>query len=66
MDVELLGVSLEVVNNPGISCFLAGSTVVMTCNIVGYPRPQLVFLKFGAIIVPAANDRISGISFDQV
>jgi len=66
VDVKVQDISLQVKDYPNISCFLAGSTVVLTCNIVGYPRPPLVFQKSNSEIMPATDERISNISFDQV
>ena len=59
-------VSLRIENAPGARCLLAGSTVVLTCVIDGFPRPRIEFLKGSVTIVPASSERISNISFDQV
>ncbi len=66
MSPQLLRVSLEVKNNPGVICLLGGSTAILTCNLVGYPRPSVEFLHNSTLIVPAGQSRVSNISFDQV
>ena len=66
MSPQLLQVSLEVKNNPGVTCLLGGSTAVLTCDLVGYPRPSVEFLHNSTLIVPAGQSRVSNISFDQV
>ena len=59
-------ISLQIENAPGARCLLAGSTAVLTCEIDGFPRPRIEFLKVSIMIVPALNERISNLNFDQV
>lgn len=49
-------------------CLVSGTTVLMTCLTLGYPRPELVFTKATAIIIPGVGvfEGISQVRFDQV
>ena len=49
-------------------CLLAASTIILTCNNHGYPRPLITFRKNSEVIVPQSDEflRISNKSFDQV
>ena len=59
----------RVVNAPGDlpepSCLLEGSNVVFTCNIEGFPRPDITFIK-DSLSIPLSQDRVSILSFDQI
>ena len=37
VEVEVLGIRLEVEDEPSASCLLSGSNVTLTCDIVGLP-----------------------------
>ena len=67
--VEVQSLSFEV-EAPGGNpqCFLEGSDVTLTCNIVGFPRPEILFRKDSVLIDLGTMifERISSISFDQV
>ena len=66
MDHKPLGVRVEIRNNAGIQCLLAGSAAIFTCNLEGFPRPSVQFFFDSSAIVPADQSRVSNISFDQV
>ena len=59
----------QVVDAPGDlpepSCLLEGSDVVFTCNIEGFPRPKITFIK-DSLPIPSSQDRVSILSFDQI
>ena len=50
---------------PEPSCLLEGSDVVFTCNIEGFPRPNITFIK-DSLPIPSSQDRVSILSFDQI
>ena len=66
VEVEVLGIRLEVEDEPSASCLLSGSNVTLTCDIVGYPRPQIIFSRASIEIDPSMDTRIADASFDQV
>ena len=49
-------------------CLLEGSNVTFTCNIEGFPRPEVIFLKDSVPIVPGEREfsRVTSINRDQV
>ena len=49
-------------------CLLAGSTVLLRCVAIGYPRPELIFTKASAIIIVGVGvyNRIRQVEYDQV
>ena len=66
MAPQLLQVSLEIKEDPKVTCLLAGSTAILTCDLVGYPRPRVEFLHENTLIAPERQSRVSNISSDQV
>ena len=57
---------MKVENDDIAACLLSDSNVTLTCDIVGYSRPEIVFSRASIEIVPGIANRISNISFDQV
>ena len=49
-------------------CLLEGRNVILTCEIFGFPRPEIVFKRDDINIIPgmAGFERITNISLDQV
>ena len=66
--VEVLSLQREVESTGNPQCFLSGSDVTLTCNVVGFPRPTIVFRNDQGDIMPgqAGFERVTNISFDQV
>ena len=66
--VEVLSLQREVHSSGNPQCFLSGSDITLTCNVVGFPRPTIVFSNNLGDIMPgqAGFERIANISFDQV
>ena len=63
-----LDVAVEVDREQPPMCLLEGSSVIFTCVIVGFPRPQIVFRKEALEIMAGEEGftRVERISFDQV
>ena len=53
-------------DEPSASCLLSGSYVTLTCDIVGYPRPQIIFSRASIEIDSSKNSRIKNTHFDLV
>ena len=64
----MLSLQQEVHSSGDPQCFLSGSDVTLTCNIVGFPRPTIVFRKGTDVIVPGQSgfERVTNTSFNQV
>ena len=50
---------------PEPACLLEGGDVVFTCNIEGFPRPNITFTK-NSIPLASSQDRITAPYFDQI
>ncbi len=49
---RILSIDLSVINNSVAMCLLNDSTVDITCETNGFPRPNIQFLEDGNIITP--------------
>ncbi|XP_064396459.1 hemicentin-1-like [Halichondria panicea] len=60
--------SLSVIDNPAPMCLLNASTVTMTCQTNGFPRPEVKFLMGRNIITPGEGNflRVSQTFADQI
>ncbi len=60
--------SLSVIDNPAAMCLLNASTVTMTCETNGFPRPEVRFLMGRNVITPGEGNfqRVSQTFADQV
>ncbi|XP_064396514.1 hemicentin-1-like [Halichondria panicea] len=60
--------SLSVIDNPAAMCLLNASTVTMTCQTNGFPRPEVKFLMGRNIITPGEGNflRVSQTFADQI
>ena len=66
--VKVQNLSLTV-EGTGFQCLFEGRNVILTCEIFGFPRPEIVFRRdFNFIIIPGMEgfERITSISLDQV
>ena len=54
--------------NDELSCMTSGTSALMTCHTVGYPRPTVVFTKDSIPIIPGVGNfqRYTAVKFDQV
>ena len=64
----ITGLTLEVVDEAAASCLLNDSTVILTCQTDGYPRPNVVFQLGPAMVTPGVGsfERYSTLFSDQV
>ena len=65
--VQVRNLSLTVVDS-GFQCLFEGRNVILTCDIFGFPRPEIVFKRENMNVLPGmvGFERIINISFDQV
>ena len=63
VELTVLSLTLE---PSGPQCLLDRSQVTLTCNIMGFPRPQIIFRRNGVPIVPEQLARVNRARFDQV
>ena len=65
--VKVQNLSLNV-EDTGFQCLFEGRNVILTCEIFGFPRPEIVFSRDDINIIPgmAGFERITIISLDQV
>ena len=61
-------VSVAIAGSPGTSCLLSGSNAIITCNVEGFPRPEIDFLIGRVLVVPGAGsfDRVTRTEADQI
>ncbi|XP_064396883.1 hemicentin-1-like [Halichondria panicea] len=60
--------SLSVIDNPAAMCLLNASTVIITCQTDGFPRPEVRFLMGRNVITPGEGNfqRVSQTFADQI
>ena len=63
--VKVQKMSLNV-EDTGFQCLFEGQNVILTCEIFGFPRPEIVFKRDDIIIIPEMEsfERITIISLD--
>ena len=52
-------------HDPEPYCLLEGSDVTFTCNVEGFPRPSITFIKNSQVLV-SGEGRVIQTSFDQI
>ena len=60
-----MGITLEAESPQPEECLLQGSTIVLTCNVTGFPRPVITFMKGEESVTPGEG-RVTSMSVDQV
>ena len=66
--VTFESISVTITGSPETSCLLSGSDATVTCNVEGFPRPEIDFLIGGVLVVPGAGsfDRVTRTEADQI
>ena len=66
--VTFESISVTIAGSPETSCLLSGSDATVTCNVEGFPRPEIDFLIGEVLVVPGAGsfDRVTRTEADQI
>ena len=66
--VQVLNLVRETEGTLNPPCLLSGSNAILSCEILGWPRPTLMFIKEKDVIIPGAAEfeRITSLNFYQV
>ena len=66
VDAQIVSLTITIEKEPHTTCLLIGSDIILTCEVIGYPRPTVNFRKNMLLIDSTQSFGITQIGRYQV